>query len=560
MTVRAPSIRPRAEHRKSGWWVVWLVLSVAVGATLVNAVLWWGSSSHLRTPPPSPTFPSVSASIGGANGSVVDLESGMLGVNVRADAVFSSSQGTVLNSTDVRLVRWPGGGLADRLDPLANGDHGLIYNDSGTTTGTKSTLAEFVEWCRSVSCQSILTLPAEIDNASEARAIVSYAESGLGFRPTYWEVGNEPALWRHFGVPWRGWSTAQNLTPTPTQFASLVAQYIQAVRSVDPTARIIGLGGLGEGSFGQSTWVSSVIARNGPNLSALAIHVYPAGPGFPAEDLSSWFGTLWGDSALPSRVSVALAEMSNACSSCHLALLVDEFQTGTKLVPPGVLTGGYLATYVAAEIVQALGLSLASLDYYDFESGTPGAWLSGQGVSSAGLLLYQGLSAQFGAFALPLNVTTTAHGLLAAGGGPSATALNNLLLVNTNASTGFRVDLSSRFPGAGQSSAWVFNGSSSGPTSRLVGTSGATNWTVPPASLVIFTGVGPIVGTAATSEAARGATGPAPDRAPDRAGGLIPPPATSFARADAVAAPARRTLAAREVRAVRVPRSGTSAS
>jgi alpha-L-arabinofuranosidase len=234
----------------------------------------------------------VAASLGGLNGSSVALDTGFLGVNLRADSAFSDASTSALNSTAVRMVRFPGGGLADRFDPLGQGDRGTIYNDSGATEVAGTSLDEFVRWCQSTACESILTLPAEIDNTSEVRAIVSYTETQLGFRPTYWEVGNEPARWEHFGIPWADWNISQTSTPTPAQFAAVVNGYVQAIRTIDPTTGIIGLGGLGRASSGQSAWISSVVGENGPNLSAIAIHVYPAGSGFPSADLAGWFGSL----------------------------------------------------------------------------------------------------------------------------------------------------------------------------------------------------------------------------------------------------------------------------
>jgi cytochrome c553 len=157
-----------------------------------------------------------------------------------------------------------------------------------------------------------------------------------------------PAL--AFGIPWTEWNSSQASTPTPAQFADVVSRYVQAIRALDPTTGIIGLGGLGKGSAGQSEWISSVVGENGPNLSAVAIHVYPAGPGFPSGDLTGWFASLNGANALPSRIPNVMGEIRSACSTCHVAILVDEFQTGTQLSPPDTLTGGYLAAYVGTEI------------------------------------------------------------------------------------------------------------------------------------------------------------------------------------------------------------------
>jgi hypothetical protein len=465
------------------------------------------------------------------------------------------------------MVRFPGGGLADRFDPLADGGQGVVYNDSDSTEPADTSLAQFVHWCQSVSCESIVTLPAEINNSSEARAIVSYTESVLGFHPTYWEVGNEPALWEHFGVAWSRWNTSQAFAPTPSQFAGVVARYIQAIRSVDPSTGIIGMGGLGKGSSGQAAWVSAVVGENGANLAAIAIHVYPAGSGYPSSDLAAWFGSLTGGNALLSRVPNALDQVRAACSTCHIGVLADEFQTGTQLSASDALSGGYLATYIAAEIAQGISVPLASLDYYDFQSGTLGAWLNTKGTPSASLYLYQGIASQLGAFAVPESVTSTAPGLLAVEGGGASASPDALMLVNTNVSYGFHVNLTTRFPSAGAGTSWLFRGGSSAPTTAPLTVGAARNWTIPPASVALFHGLGPF------NEGVRVPNLPSePRRASSDLSGTVPIPHPSFpgfrpAPLSTIGsvAPANQVSEFKRIRvphrgrASRTPRSGRSA-
>jgi len=475
--------------RITRWVVISVVVAVIVGSALV--ALW-----TLNMSPSSggtPTYPAVSISLGGLNGSAVTLNSGYLGVNVRADSPLPPPTDAVLNSTGVRMVRWPGGAIADRFDPLGGGDEGVIYNDSGATESPSTSLASFVQWCRSMSCQSIITLPAEIDNTSEALAIVNYTERDLGFRPTYWEVGNEPALWEHFGVPWDQWNTSQALAPTPAQYSSVVGQYVRAIRTVDTETGIIGLGGVGKGSFDQAGWISSVVGPNGANLSAVAIHVYPAGGGFPVDDLSGWFGSLQGPTSLASRVESAATAVEQTCSACHIAVLVDEFQAGTGLTSSTALSGGYLATYIAAEIVQALPLPVRSLEFYDLQSGTPGAWLNAQGSPSDSFELYQALATDLGVTAVQLNVSSSAQGIEACAGGSSGGDLTSLMIANTNATYGARVDLESQFPGAATGTVWSFDGPSSAPDTEPLNSALARNFSIPPGSVVIFRGIGSLV-------------------------------------------------------------------
>jgi len=372
---------------------------------------------------------------------------------------------------------------------LGDSDQGVIYNANGTAVSPATTYPEFVAWCGWVHCESIVTLPAEVNNSSLAAAIVSYSIQNLHFTPTYWEIGNEPLMWTHFGVPWPSWNSSQDIGTTPVGFAKLVRSYVSAIRTVDPSTPILGIGGVGAGGS-QSTWITDDVATNGPNLSGIAIHVYPAGTINGPEPPAIWFASLQGGSALPNRVNSTLSELQGACPTCRLSVLADELGSGT-LVPQGdEIAGGYLATYVSAEILQTLPLDLTSADYYNLESDTPGSWFTDTGAPSPAYFAYADLAQRVGAFAAPMGVNSPASGLLAAVGGPSAGALTNLILLNINSSYTFSLDLAKALPNVANASIFVWNGPSASPTNLTWGPGGPTNLTVPPMSLAILSNVG----------------------------------------------------------------------
>ncbi len=464
----------------------WIIIASTVIVIAIAVPLVWIALSPAPSSPME-SAPSVPASIGAANGSAIALDDGFLGVNLRADEYLAGPALSALNATGIRFVRWPGGELGDRFDPLADNDTGTIVPDDGIAFPANTSLAEFTRWCRAEDCRAVITLPAEIDNASFAEAIVNYTERTLGLRPAYWEIGNEPALWRHFDIPWSAWNDSQNVTPTPEQYAGLVGAYVSAIRAVDPATPIIGIGGIGLGASGVARWFDPTLEADGPNLSAMAIHVYPAGAGYPSTDLSDWFASLAGETGLPARVANASAAIAAGCPACRISVLVDEFQTGTDLTAADSLSGGYLAAYVGAEIVDALPLPIASLDYFDLQGTTPGAWLGPTGAPSPALELYEALHGRLGTYAEPLVVSSSLPGLEAAAGGNSTTGLDNLLLVNTNPQYSYRVDASERFPGLAASTAWIFNGSGASPVVVTVPSGAAANWTIAPGSVVLLT-------------------------------------------------------------------------
>lgn len=468
------------------------ILAIAMVGILVGAgvTVYLLTTDHAPSAPAPPTKPpSANATLTGLTGPSAALANGRLGVNVRADVPLDATSANALNATEVRLIRWPGGGLGDRFDPIVNQGTGAVYDANGTPSPPDTSFAQFVAWCRSVGCESIVTLPAETDNASLAEAIVQYSLSSLHFRPTYWEVGNEPELWTHFHIAWTGWRSTQNSTTTPAGFASLVHAFVSAIRAADPVTPIVGIGGVGAGAS-QAAWIEDDVAMNGPNLSAVAIHVYPAGRISGPTPLATWFGSLGGSSALPSRVNGTLASLNRTCPSCRLTLLVDEVGTGTLVPRNDELSGGYLGAYVGAELVQSLGLDVGTLAYYNLQSETAGAWFSSAGTPSASYAIYQDWARWIGPFAAPLGTSSHSPGLLAAVGGPDPGNLMNLILVNTNSSIAFRLNLSQAFPGAAGASVEIWNGSQSNPSPATWGTAQASDFTLAPMSLAMFAGMG----------------------------------------------------------------------
>ena len=231
-----------------------------------------------------------------------------------------------------------------------------------------------------------------------------------------------------------------------------------------------GSGGSGRGS--QSSWITDDVATNGPNLTGVAIHVYPAGNINGPEPPTTWLASLQSGSALPTRVNSTLSEVNATCPTCHLDVLADEPGTGT-LVPQGdEITGAISRLYVSAEILQSLPLRLASADYYNLESETPGAWFSPNGAPSPAYFAYSNWAEQVGSDAAPLGVSSKATGLLAAVGGASAGTLTNLILVNVNTSFTFSLNLSKDFADVAEASILTWNGSSGSPSNLTWGPAG----------------------------------------------------------------------------------------
>ncbi len=450
------------------------------------------------SPPPAPAPtgdhgkavpPSVNAALSGPIGTPVRLDDGRIGVDVRADVPLTSADAAAVNATGALFIRWPGGGLGDRFDPIADDGAGVVYALNGSDSAPPATtFAQFATWCGWVHCQSVVTLPAEIDNASLAAQIVSYSLHTLDFSPTYWEIGNEPAGWTHFDIPWSEWTATQNVSVTPAEFALVVQSYTAAILAVDPTAQIIGLGGIGTGQT--PGWVQSDVAVNGPNLSGVAIHIYPMGGVNASLPLSSWYDSLDNGSVVPNHVNQTIQEINETCPTCNLSVLIDELGSGTQVPAADGLSGGALGAYIGTEMISSLPLNIRSMDYYNLQSGTQGAWFAMNGTPSAAYTFFLDWAQLVGHYAGELRVAATTPGLLAAVGGSGPHLMKNLILVNISPTAEFTVNLSSTFPDAGNGSLVVWPSGSAAPYPAQWGIWGPTRLSVLPDSLVILTDVG----------------------------------------------------------------------
>jgi hypothetical protein len=337
--------------------------------------------------PPTELAPAPSFVLTSASAHYV-LSPSFWGVNVRPYAALTAGVATGVAATPLQVVRWPGGEVADQLNLSRN----VIYHDDGSTYSPPGSFPAFAAWCSSLRCRAIIGLPGEIDSPSTAAYDVRYIEQVVGFHPAYYEIGNEPALWTHFGVPWSAWSTSQHLTATPASYAQVVRAYVEAIRSVDPAAQIIGLPGVGTGASAETAWIQATVAVNGPNLSAVAIHVYPAGPGpSGTPELGAFYGSLSGAGSLAQRLPADRAAILSACPSCHgLQLFVTELGEGTGGGSyDGFMAGAPGVTYLAAELAQGIEANLSNLDVFALQSTYPASLFASNGAATPTGSLYE---------------------------------------------------------------------------------------------------------------------------------------------------------------------------
>lgn len=464
------------------------VLAVVVVLGLSLGVFGFSASAHGA--PTAATSSSIALSVNWS-APPVNLSAGFWGADVRPYVAIGPTQAGWWTSTPLTSVVWPGGAVADGFNYTSS----VITNTGGSTYAAPQTTAQFVAWCREVACDAILQLPGEVNDPALGAYYVEFVEHTLGFHPAYWEIGNEPARWQEFGLPWAQWAATSGLSVSPSSYAGVVHAYIAAVRAVDPTARFVGLPGTGIGASQETTWLSDTVAVNGPNLSAVAIHVYPAGSGSGTPTLAGFFGSLAGKGSLAYRVPLDRAAVRAACPSCEpIPIFVTESNSGIS----GGIWDTYMATYpdvpyMAAQLIQAIEVGVANVDVFSFEGAYPGSLFTGTGTSQPIDTLYSTFLSRLGPDAVPTVLGTREQGAFAQVSLSTNGSVASLLLANANASTTLSVSLAgSGFPTVGSAEFWAWNNSASSPVGWIAASGVPMTLSVPPASVLLITApVGP---------------------------------------------------------------------
>jgi hypothetical protein len=455
-----------------------------VGLLFAGGIVYFVIGSNIESPPP--VYPAQNATVAvNFTPPATPLSPDLLGVNIRADSSMNGTQGSAVAGTAVRFVRWPGGALADRYDPFGPNGAATIYTDDGTFASAASTPNDFVTWCRSVHCSAIVTVPGEIDQPALAAQEVRYFETTLGFFPTYWEIGNEPASWEHYTIPWSEWHPNQTAPPTPTQYAELVRAYISSMRAVDPTIPIIGLPGIGPSNTSESTWIKETVEVNGPNLSAIALHIYPAGAALASTSVATFMASLTGPNGLAGRVATARTAVQAACANCSIEVIADEIAASTGSYAPAFASGFPLVPYEATEVIQGISENASALLFWVADSGYSGSWVTPNGSPRAIYSLFTNFLDPIPAFRWSSDVSKNASGLSAAAWSGADTSNEvDVLLSNANTSEAFRVTVPGLLPSRSQVTTLSWNSSSSSPIETQHSSGTLTALYLPPLSVV----------------------------------------------------------------------------
>ncbi len=369
------------------------------------------------------------------------LASPFWGINT-ADNYSVASQlglGTFLNSTPVTVIRLAGGD--DGYDPTTATEHEAPPSGVGKYVAVPGALVNFTwfkAWCysRTPHCVWMTYLPGEENNTQAGVHVAQYFHNVLHFVPTYWEFGNEPLAWTHYGLNWSTWSTSDASPITGIGYATMVHNYIAAIAKLFPSDKFPGL----QNSCAcNPTLITTLAQVDGPQLVGMAYHEYPWVNG-SSTVASQFFGALASSRSIPNTTAHMESMVAAGCATCNrIPISIGEYQAGP--VPDhSPLAANYTgAPFIAASIIQALENNVTTFTVFNI------AWLFN---TSNGQIKQQGYLYQRILDNMTMGTDYTVSVKAGGAGGAYAILVKNgtrqsLLVVNTNVTRGLQLSIPS---------------------------------------------------------------------------------------------------------------------
>ena len=358
--------------------------------------------------------------------------------------------GAFLNTTPITWFRFGGNGTS--YDPTSGVDY-IPPPGGGAYVATPLelwNLTWFKSWCdtRTPHCLWLAFLPGEVNNSAFALHTAQWYHDDLGLVPEYWQFGNEPTGWTHYGENLSSWSTGDDATVSDAAYTTMVQDYISAISAAYPSDRYIAL----EAACGCNyDLAEATSAALGPAANVMSFHAFPSASGSTTQP-SAFLGALEGATNLTQSAARFRSALSAGCPTCsNVAVQIGAYQAG----PPGGLSplqDQFVgATFLAASIIQAIEANVSSFTVYDSDSlyDTLGDAARPQGILYADLLANMTMGRDYGVNFQDEGVGGV-YGLLVHNG-----SHQSLLIVNTNST--YELDLTvsnATFPVGATGSEW----------------------------------------------------------------------------------------------------------
>ncbi|MCS7475641.1 cellulose binding domain-containing protein [Umezawaea endophytica] len=202
-------------------------------------------------------------------------------------AIWDTTLGTpevadLMKGAGVQALRYPGGSYSDIY-------HWRDHTAPGGYVAPNTDFDHFMAGVRRAGAKPIVTANYGTGTPQEAADWVRYANVEKRYGVRYWEIGNELYGNGHYGS---AWEADDHPEKTPAEYATIVKQYAEAMKAVDPTIKVGAVlttpgdwpdGIVAAGDAG--TWNEVVLSIAGPVVDFGIVHWYPTGSTGP-ESLS----------------------------------------------------------------------------------------------------------------------------------------------------------------------------------------------------------------------------------------------------------------------------------
>jgi len=123
---------------------------------------------------------------------------------------------------------WP----ADAYYNLQNPRLRIEASPGCPAPGPAASVLRVLDRVRDLHAHAVVVLNGETDDPRAAYGLVTLIARRFGdafARAVYWEIGNAPAEWQHFGVPLTARRGEEHIACTPDQYAAVVTSYAAAI-------------------------------------------------------------------------------------------------------------------------------------------------------------------------------------------------------------------------------------------------------------------------------------------------------------------------------------------
>jgi len=138
---------------------------------------------------------------------------------------------TRIKEGGIRMLRFPGGSISDDYD-WRSARRWEPNQKKWVHYPYCVSIDQFLEFCREIEAEPLITVNAKMDpdlfpydGPQWAAELVRYVNIERGWNVTYWEIGNEPDFYTDV-----------------TEYSKLYKEYYNAMKSVDPSIKILGPG------------------------------------------------------------------------------------------------------------------------------------------------------------------------------------------------------------------------------------------------------------------------------------------------------------------------------